>query len=170
MPVSGVPRTAPLCAHTDQIIRDRPYQGDEAVKTTATKAVTGHRCDLSAHLTTLRRVGTFPSYLPAFSFRQGSPDSKLLAGNDGELETLVANGALTAYRLCGAGRGTPLWKEEIRVGTPAIGKVMPRKVFCVQHLEQSGEQNVISLHVCNYVSVIQPRSRAPVNPENRCGS
>ena len=63
-----------------------------------------------------------------------------IARDDGELETLVANGALTTNRLGGAGRGTPLWKEEIRVGTPAVGKVVPRQVFCVQHLEQSGEQ------------------------------
>jgi hypothetical protein len=97
----------------------------------------------SGDLAPLGRIGALSPDLASLPFRHGSPDPKLLARDYGEFETLVLNGTLTTDRLSGAGRGTPLWKEEIGIGTPTVGKVMPTQIFCIQHLEQSGEQRYL---------------------------
>ena len=66
--------------------------------------------------------------LAPFPLRHRTPDTELLAGNDGELEAFSAHGALATDLLCGARGCTSFREEEVRVCAATIGKILPGKI------------------------------------------
>lgn len=84
------------------------------------------------------------AYLAALPLGECTPDTELLARNDRKLKTIFLHGALATYPLCGASRCPPLRKEEIRIGTAAVGKILPCHVnaFGLKGFDQIPEHTV----------------------------
>ena len=74
---------------------------------------------------------TFSPDLAPFTLGHGSPDPELLAGNDGEFETLGSHRTLPADLFCGARGCTSFREEQVGIRAATIGEILPGQIYAL---------------------------------------